>query len=148
MKFSVQCLASMIWDVSCEQDETKPAVLYNHGNEYLHYEDDWYILAQKPDEYVVVYYKGNNDAWQGYGGAVVYTRYISLVSVSRPLLLPRCVQSVYVPHVPIATPVTPQMCTIVICPSCPYRGPCYSPDVYTRYMSLVFCLVTPVTPQT
>jgi hypothetical protein len=63
-------------DVCCEQDETKPAVLYNHGNEYLHYEDDWYILAQKPDEYVVVYYKGNNDAWQGYGGAVVYTRYV------------------------------------------------------------------------
>ncbi len=56
------------------QDMVKPAVLYNHDNEYLHYEDDWYILASKPDEYVVVYYRGNNDAWKGYGGAVIYTR--------------------------------------------------------------------------
>ncbi|KAF8070966.1 VDE1 [Scenedesmus sp. PABB004] len=56
------------------QDGAKPAVLYNHGNEYLHYQDDWYILASKPDSYAVVYYKGSNDAWDGYGGAVVYTR--------------------------------------------------------------------------
>lgn len=58
------------------QDSVKPAVLYNHDNEYLHYEDDWYILASKPEEYVVVYYRGNNDAWKGYGGAVVYTRWV------------------------------------------------------------------------
>jgi len=38
------------------------------------YEDDWYILASKPDDYVFIYYKGNNDAWKGYGGATVYTR--------------------------------------------------------------------------
>jgi violaxanthin de-epoxidase len=38
------------------------------------YEDDWYILASKPDEYVLVYYRGQNDAWKGYGGATVYTR--------------------------------------------------------------------------
>lgn len=55
-----------------------PAYLANHGNEYLHYEDDWYILASKPDQYVFVYYKGNNDAWRGYGGAVVYTRAAAL----------------------------------------------------------------------
>ena len=24
--------------------------------------------------YVVVYYRGSNDAWDGYGGAVIYTR--------------------------------------------------------------------------
>eukprot|EP01026_Neomeris_dumetosa_P052780 TRINITY_DN4690_c1_g2_i4.p1 TRINITY_DN4690_c1_g2~~TRINITY_DN4690_c1_g2_i4.p1 ORF type:complete len:196 (+),score=34.61 TRINITY_DN4690_c1_g2_i4:282-869(+) len=52
----------------------KPAILQDRGNEYLHYEDDWYIIASKPDDYVFVYYKGNNDAWKGYGGAVVYTR--------------------------------------------------------------------------
>eukprot|EP00878_Enallax_costatus_P018093 GHUV01019035.1.p1 GENE.GHUV01019035.1~~GHUV01019035.1.p1 ORF type:complete len:454 (+),score=105.01 GHUV01019035.1:192-1553(+) len=57
-----------------KQDLQKPAVLYNHDNEYLHYQDDWYIIASKPDSYVVVYYKGSNDAWDGYGGAVVYTR--------------------------------------------------------------------------
>lgn len=49
-------------------------MLYNGGNDYLHYEDTWYILASKPNEYVVVYYIGNNDAWRGYGGGTVYTR--------------------------------------------------------------------------
>lgn len=37
-----------------------------------------YILSAKvenqPDDYVFVYYRGRNDAWDGYGGAVVYTR--------------------------------------------------------------------------
>jgi violaxanthin de-epoxidase len=55
------------------QDEKVPGILYNHDNEFLHYQDDWYILAQKPREYVLVYYRGSNDAWDGYGGAVVYT---------------------------------------------------------------------------
>ncbi|KAI5648883.1 hypothetical protein M9H77_34888 [Catharanthus roseus] len=60
------------------QDPTYPGILYNHDNEYLHYQDDWYILSSrienKPEDYVFVYYKGRNDAWDGYGGAVVYTR--------------------------------------------------------------------------
>jgi hypothetical protein len=30
-----------------------PAILYNGNNEYLHYEDTWYILGYKPDSYVV-----------------------------------------------------------------------------------------------
>jgi violaxanthin de-epoxidase len=55
------------------QDEKEPGILYNHDNEFLHYQDDWYILAAKPREYVLIYYRGNNDAWDGYGGAVVYT---------------------------------------------------------------------------
>ena len=59
-------------------DPANPAHLANHGNEYLHYEDDWYVLASKPDSYVFVYYQGNNDAWRGYGGAVVYTRAATL----------------------------------------------------------------------
>lgn len=37
-----------------------------------------YILSSKienkADDYVFVYYRGSNDAWDGYGGAVVYTR--------------------------------------------------------------------------
>eukprot|EP00798_Chlamydomonas_sp_ICE-L_P010130 gene10129-8030_t len=37
-------------------------------------EDDWYIIANKTDEYLFIYYNGNNDAWKGYGGATVYTR--------------------------------------------------------------------------
>jgi hypothetical protein len=37
-----------------------------------------YILASKPDQYVFVYYRGQNDAWKGYGGATVYTRAASL----------------------------------------------------------------------
>jgi len=56
------------------QDEKSPGILYNHDNEFLHYQDDWYILAHKPNEYFVVYYRGSNDAWDGYGGAVVYSR--------------------------------------------------------------------------
>eukprot|EP00879_Flechtneria_rotunda_P033880 GHRR01037742.1.p1 GENE.GHRR01037742.1~~GHRR01037742.1.p1 ORF type:complete len:110 (-),score=33.00 GHRR01037742.1:514-843(-) len=65
-----------------KQDPEKPALLYNHDNEYLHYQDDWYILAYKPDTYVVIYYKGSNDAWDGYGGAVVYTKARQLPQVS------------------------------------------------------------------
>ncbi|CAM6106969.1 unnamed protein product [Calypogeia fissa] len=60
------------------QNEGQPGQLYNHGNEFLHYQDDWYILSSKiekgSDDYVFVYYRGSNDAWDGYGGAVVYTR--------------------------------------------------------------------------
>ncbi|KAG9447909.1 hypothetical protein H6P81_014037 [Aristolochia fimbriata] len=60
------------------QDSSQPAILYNHDNEYLHYQDDWYILSSKienkSDDYIFVYYKGRNDAWDGYGGAFVYTR--------------------------------------------------------------------------
>ncbi|CAN8294971.1 unnamed protein product [Cochlearia groenlandica] len=60
------------------QDPNQPGVFYNHDNEYLHYQDDWYILSSKienkPEDYIFVYYRGRNDAWDGYGGAVVYTR--------------------------------------------------------------------------
>lgn len=31
-------------------------------------------IENKPDDYVFVYYRGRNDAWDGYGGSVVYTR--------------------------------------------------------------------------
>lgn len=60
------------------QNPDSPSILSNRGNEYLHYEDDWYIIGYKPDTYVFVYYQGNNDAWKGYGGAVVYTKARSL----------------------------------------------------------------------
>ncbi|KAI4302013.1 hypothetical protein L6164_035236 [Bauhinia variegata] len=60
------------------QDPSQSGILYNHDNEYLHYQDDWYILSSKienkNDDYIFVYYRGRNDAWDGYGGAVVYTR--------------------------------------------------------------------------
>lgn len=56
------------------QDPETPAILYNHDNEFLHYTDDWYIVSTKPDNYIFVYYRGSNDAWDGYGGAVVYSR--------------------------------------------------------------------------
>ncbi|PNY17559.1 violaxanthin de-epoxidase chloroplastic-like [Trifolium pratense] len=61
-----------------EQDPANPGILYNHDNEYLNYQDDWYVLSSqienKPDDYIFIYYRGRNDAWDGYGGAVVYTR--------------------------------------------------------------------------
>lgn len=63
------------------QDPNQPAHLINHDNDYLHYQDDWYILDYEPDNnpsntppFVVVYYRGENDAWIGYGGVVIYTR--------------------------------------------------------------------------
>ena len=56
------------------QSPSNPAILQNHDNVVLHYEDDWYIAAFKPEAYALVYYRGRNDAWDGYGGAVLYTR--------------------------------------------------------------------------
>jgi violaxanthin de-epoxidase len=63
------------------QDPDMPAHLLNHDNEYLHYQDDWWIIDYEPDgngqktpPFAFVYYRGSNDAWDGYGGAVVYTR--------------------------------------------------------------------------
>ena len=56
------------------QAAEKPGYLRNDQNDFLNYTDDWYILGWKPDAYAVIYYRGNNDAWQGYGGLTVYTR--------------------------------------------------------------------------
>lgn len=63
------------------QDPNMPGHLLNHDNEYLHYQDDWWIIDYEPDgnsqntpPFAFVYYRGSNDAWDGYGGAVVYTR--------------------------------------------------------------------------
>ena len=63
------------------QDPNEPAHLINHDNEYLHYKDDWYIVDFEYDDnkdgvppFAFVYYRGSNDAWDGYGGVVVYTR--------------------------------------------------------------------------
>lgn len=56
------------------QDEKQPGILMNHDNEYLHYQDDWYIVDYEANEFIAIYYRGQNDAWIGYGGAVVYTK--------------------------------------------------------------------------
>lgn len=31
-------------------------------------------VENSPEDYIFVYYKGRNDAWDGYGGSVLYTR--------------------------------------------------------------------------
>ncbi len=70
------------------QDSKNPAHLVNHDNEYLHYKDDWYIIDYDDDKdkgFVLVYYRGSNDAWDGYGGAFLYTREPTV----RPELKPR-----------------------------------------------------------
>jgi len=76
-----------------KQDPTNPAHLRNDGNEYLHYEDDWYIVDYAADNnkegvppFAFVYYRGSNDAWVGYGGAVVYTREAKLPESLKPRL--------------------------------------------------------------
>lgn len=51
--------------LNSERLQEDPALLLNRGNDYLHYEDDWYIVGSKPDVYQFIYYKGNNDAWKG-----------------------------------------------------------------------------------
>eukprot|EP00667_Euglena_gracilis_P014488 EG_transcript_15029 len=60
-------------DQSWVQDPATPGHLINHGNEYLHYADDWFVLSAS-DRHVLVYYCGCNDAWCGYSGAILYTR--------------------------------------------------------------------------
>jgi violaxanthin de-epoxidase len=54
------------------QEPDGKAILHNNGNVMLHYQDDWYIPAFKEGEWVYIYYRGTNDAWDGYGGATVY----------------------------------------------------------------------------
>lgn len=56
------------------QDPKNPAHFINHDNDYLNYKDDWYIIDSVPDEYALIYYRGSNDAWDGYGGAFLYSR--------------------------------------------------------------------------
>jgi len=74
------------------QDPDQPGHLLNHDNEFLHYQDDWWIIDYEYDDnkdnvppFAFVYYRGSNDAWDGYGGVVVYTRDSKLP----PELLPR-----------------------------------------------------------
>jgi len=69
------------------QSPQQPGLLLNHGNEVLHYEDDWYVLSfDKEKGQMLVYYRGRNDAWDGYGGAVVYSRQPSLAAEEVPAL--------------------------------------------------------------
>jgi len=60
------------------QQKDKEGHLVDTGGEFLHFSDDWYILGSKfeggPNDYLLVYYRGNNDAWLGYGGGFVYTK--------------------------------------------------------------------------
>lgn len=72
------------------QDPKNPAHLINHDNDYLHYSDDWYIIDYEPNDFALVYYKGSNDAWDGYGGAFLYQKDSAL----RPELVPRLTAAV------------------------------------------------------
>ena len=63
------------------QDPNIPGKLHDGDNDYLHYQDDWYIIDYAADgnkegtpPFAFVYYRGENDSWIGYGGAVIYTR--------------------------------------------------------------------------
>eukprot|EP00931_Biecheleriopsis_adriatica_P031136 TRINITY_DN18282_c0_g2_i1.p1 TRINITY_DN18282_c0_g2~~TRINITY_DN18282_c0_g2_i1.p1 ORF type:complete len:310 (-),score=54.68 TRINITY_DN18282_c0_g2_i1:17-946(-) len=41
---------------------------------WMHGEDNWYVIAAKPDTYWFVKYCGKSDTWDGYGGGFLYTR--------------------------------------------------------------------------
>jgi violaxanthin de-epoxidase len=66
------------------QDGLNPAHLGNHNNTdpaLMNYADDWYIVSADmgtspvdPSAYMLIYYCGSNDAWQGFQGSVLYTR--------------------------------------------------------------------------
>jgi violaxanthin de-epoxidase len=75
------------------QDPEQPGHLLNHDNEYLHYTDDWWVVDYEYDNndkkvppFAFVYYRGSNDAWDGYGGVVVYTRDSKLPESIKPRL--------------------------------------------------------------
>jgi violaxanthin de-epoxidase len=75
------------------QDPEQPGHMINHDNEYLHYQDDWWIVDYEYDNndkkvppFAFVYYRGSNDAWDGYGGVVVYTRDSKLPDSLKPRL--------------------------------------------------------------
>jgi len=56
-----------------EQNNETPGVIYNFYD-YMNMVDAWYVLDFKADEYILIYYRGDSDAWVGYGGATLYTR--------------------------------------------------------------------------
>jgi violaxanthin de-epoxidase len=75
------------------QDPEDPSHMINHDNDFLHYKDDWWIIDYEYDNndkgvppFAFVYYRGSNDAWDGYGGAVVYTRAAALPTELIPRL--------------------------------------------------------------
>ena len=79
-------------DVQRFYEEDNKAIFLNRGNPEtkLHYQDDW--IVPKDGFYVdeekgvaFVYYRGTNDAWDGYGGAVVY----ATDPILRPEFIPR-----------------------------------------------------------
>lgn len=80
------------------QSTTQPALLENHNNDYLHYQDDWYILDADPGAtedaaFVLVYYRGTNDAWDGYGGSVLYTKAPAVPSGIRDRVSAACARA-------------------------------------------------------
>jgi len=76
------------------QDQNQPSLLINDGNEFLHYSDNWYIasaqLEGKDTDHVFVYYRGINDAWDGYGGAVLYTKQPTVPQSLEPTIKTAC----------------------------------------------------------
>ncbi|CAM9547427.1 unnamed protein product [Choristocarpus tenellus] len=75
------------------QDKKNPAVLINKDNEYLHYKDTWYVLDAEENSHVLIYYRGSNDAWDGYGGAVLYTKDKTVPKALVPRLRQACAQA-------------------------------------------------------
>jgi len=53
-------------------DASTPAHLRQHA--WMNGQDDWYVIASKPDKYWFVKYCGTSDTWAGYGGSFLYTR--------------------------------------------------------------------------
>mmetsp|Transcript_7202 Transcript_7202/g.10969 ORF Transcript_7202/g.10969 Transcript_7202/m.10969 type:complete len:579 (-) Transcript_7202:154-1890(-) len=76
------------------QDANQASLLINDGNDFLHYSDNWYIASAQLEgletDHVLVYYRGINDAWYGYGGAVLYTRQPTMPKALKPVIQEAC----------------------------------------------------------
>jgi violaxanthin de-epoxidase len=53
-------------------DHSTPAHLRQDA--WMDGQDNWYVIAAKPDTYWLVKYCGTSATWDGYGGAFLYTR--------------------------------------------------------------------------
>eukprot|EP00466_Bigelowiella_natans_P009103 jgi/Bigna1/87646/estExt_fgenesh1_pg.C_220169 len=77
-----------------KQQDEQPSLLINDGNDFLNYSDNWYVasaqLEGKDTDHVFVYYRGSNDAWDGYGGAVLYTRQATMPKALEPIVKKSC----------------------------------------------------------
>ena len=51
------------------------------------------LSLDEDEEFILVYYRGRNDAWDGYGGAVLYTRSPDTPDTIKPRVAAACARA-------------------------------------------------------